>query len=1118
MHLGFDCLRAAVGLWVGWLVAGLILPGATARSAEPPAWQDYFSQQVAAYSDATDADLAEVTPENWPGLKSQWRGELRQMLGLPAAEHVATAEELKVTITDSLKLPGLRIDKLHYQTRPGLYVTSSLYIPDGQPPEAGWPAVLYVCGHSRAFDYGRLLGNKTGYHHHGLWFARHGLACLMIDTVQLGELHGEHHGTYKLGRWDWLSAGYTPAGVEAANAIRAVDLLCGLPDINASKIGVTGRSGGGIYSWLVTALDDRIRVAVPVAGITDLENHILDGCIEGHCDCMFFVNYFGWDYAKLAALAAPRPLLLANSDSDTIFPLDGVLRIHASLTALYKQLDASNKLGLVITPGPHKDTQELQVAAFRWLLKTLQDDADPVVDMPANKGVPPADLVVFEREIPKDQTVTSASGWFADLDADAGQNPRQSWRDVWLPKLIALGTLPAADFDAVAFEPVDDSQSDAKLSLLADDAGLGIRILKVAGTSTKPARVNLSAGNAIQWRGATALELSSQAAIADALKAAPGVTQYFVHWRGADWFAGPASVKARHHLVRRFYLLGQSPEGVALRDALTAIRWINRTDSSYALVGQGRQALLVRLIGLLAEDEDYQIGKPEMILASEVPSDPNLVTAIPGLLRVCRLEDLLAASDAFLQVTDTGPASGSPYLVDPASEPQQANGMRIVEVGQDRAQVWLRSTLWPLPNLGDLPTVKFEQPAQKNKRNIGPLLPTLGADGLQFAVPGTPGTGRVGYRKRSGGQWSYSDWVPLGQDSDFSNLIALNGLTPGTAYSLRTEVRAPGSQAASSVVTGSFTTLPATDSESGFRLAVGTCQAFGDRDGPHGFDVYRTIQRRNTDAFVMAGDVVYYDALARSTPLAYYHWQRTYSLPTLVEFHKHMPTFFLKDDHDTYVNDSWPGVQHAWTGDFSFSDGQRIFKQQTGLPSPGYRTVQVNRNLQVWLLEGRDYRSANNAPDGPEKSIWGQEQKEWLQRTLAASTAKFKVVVSPTPIVGPDRANKSDNHSNAVFAAEGVMARQMLADIPNTVVVCGDRHWQYHSLDPETGLHEFSVGPVSDRHAGGWKKDDFRPEIHQFMRVGGGYLEATLSPGPTATLTLRHLDVSGNELHTHIMQ
>jgi alkaline phosphatase D len=376
----------------------------------------------------------------------------------------------------------------------------------------------------------------------------------------------------------------------------------------------------------------------------------------------------------------------------------------------------------------------------------------------------------------------------------------------------------------------------------------------------------------------------------------------------------------------------------------------------------------------------------------------------------------------------------------------------------------------------------------------------------------------VGHRLLRGGSWEFSDWQEVTADTDFSSVVTLANLQPAAEYEVRTQVRGLGREESSSSLSGSFRTLPAADSLPTFRLAVGTCQAFSDRDGPHGFDLYRTLLERRTDAFVMAGDVVYYDALARSPELAYYHWQRTYSLPTLLEFHRRTPTFFLKDDHDTYVNDSWPGHPLPWTGSFSFEDGQRIFIQETGLPDPAYRTFPVGSDLQVWLMEGRDFRSPNNAPDGPQKSIWGQAQKDWLRNTFAASTANFRIVISPTPLVGPDRDNKSDNHANKVFATEGREIRQFLAAQPNTVSVCGDRHWQFHSIDPASGLHEFSVGPASDRHAGGWKQEDFRPEIHQYLRVGGGYLEIELAGTPDARkLTLRHLDTHGGEHHSYTL-
>src|SRR5438270_461206 len=122
-------------------------------------------------------------------------------------------------------LPGdAAIDNLHFQSRPGLYVTGNLY-----RPKAGGgkrPAVLYVCGHSgRGRD-----GNKTAFQDHGMWFARHGYVCLIVDTLQLGEVAGKHHGTYNLGRFWWQARGYTPAGVECWNGVRAIDYLVSRPD------------------------------------------------------------------------------------------------------------------------------------------------------------------------------------------------------------------------------------------------------------------------------------------------------------------------------------------------------------------------------------------------------------------------------------------------------------------------------------------------------------------------------------------------------------------------------------------------------------------------------------------------------------------------------------------------------------------------------------------------------------------------------------------------------------------------------------------------------------------------------------------------------------------------
>src|SRR5207247_2359404 len=101
---------------------------------------------------------------------------------------------------------------------------------------------------------------------------------------------------------------------------------------------------------------------------------------------------------------------------------------------------------------------------------------------------------------------------------------------------------------------------------------------------------------------------------------------------------------------------------------------------------------------------------------------------------------------------------------------------------------------------------------------------------------------------------------------------------------------------------------------------------------------------------------------------------------------------------------------------------------------------------------------------------------------------EFKVLISPTPIVGPDRANKRDNHSNAAFAHEGnELRRWFQKHMPARFFwINGDRHWQYHSVHPETGLHEFCTGAASDAHAGGSPGED--KKIHRFHRVRGGFL------------------------------
>ncbi len=346
--------------------------------------------------------------KDWDSQQEVYRQQLRDMLGL---DPLPEKTDLKATVTNVLTHPEFTVENLHFQSRPGLYCTANVYVPKNINGRV--PAVLYLCGHGAVKENGISYGNKTHYQHHGAWFARNGYVCMVLDSVQLGEIEGKHHGTHHLDMWWWNSRGFSAAGPEAWNCVRALDYLQSRADVDPDKLGVTGRSGGGAYSWWIAALDTRIKAACPVAGITDLQNHCVDGCVEGHCDCMYMVNSFRWDYSMVAALVAPRPLLICNTDKDSIFPLDGVVRLHGNVRRFYDHFGSPDKLGIAITEGGHVDTQELQMPVMRWFNKWLKNSNAPVNNF-AEKYFTVKELKVLAA-IPEDEITSRCYENFTTL-------------------------------------------------------------------------------------------------------------------------------------------------------------------------------------------------------------------------------------------------------------------------------------------------------------------------------------------------------------------------------------------------------------------------------------------------------------------------------------------------------------------------------------------------------------------------------------------------------------------------------------------------------------------------------------------------------------------------------
>jgi cephalosporin-C deacetylase-like acetyl esterase len=327
---------------------------------------------------------------DWERRRPELRRQALSMLGL---DPVPPRTPLGAKITGGFERPTYRVENLVFESMPGLYVTGNLYLPK-TPARGKTPAVLYVSGHAPSPQ-----GAKIAYQHHGIWFARNGYVALVLDTVEFGEISGIHHGTHDLGMWYWLSLGYTPAGVEVWNAIRALDYLESRPEVDRARIGMTGRSGGGAITWFTAGVDERVAAAAPVHGTWSVGPHVADDVVRENCDCIYFWNSCRLDLPVVAALIAPRPLEIVNASKDGAFPPAGYNKVFELLRPVYDWYGASDKLHAFEQPTGHSDLPVYRKAANEWLNRWLRQDSTPFDET----GIEPeeASLLTVLAETPR---------------------------------------------------------------------------------------------------------------------------------------------------------------------------------------------------------------------------------------------------------------------------------------------------------------------------------------------------------------------------------------------------------------------------------------------------------------------------------------------------------------------------------------------------------------------------------------------------------------------------------------------------------------------------------------------------------------------------------------------
>jgi pimeloyl-ACP methyl ester carboxylesterase len=315
-------------------------------------------------------------------LKTQ--GELRQKLlqmigGLPEVR-----TDLHPRVTGRIQMDGFTIEKLIFQSMPGVYVTALVYVPDDHSKKH--PAVLVPAGHA--------ADGKFHYQALSQRLARRGYVVISWDPIGQGErsqfwdvtkgksrynlICGEHA---MVGNLAYL-AGANLARWEIWDGIRAVDYLLTRPEVDSQRISITGTSGGGTQAALIAALDQRIKVVVPSCYITALpmriSNRIFADPDSDPEQDLFGMISNGVDHPGLLLLMYPRPVLVAAAVLD-FFPIEGTRKTVREVRTLYERFGHGDRIGLVEGYHGHQFSAENQEAALDFL--------DHFNQMPVQRGL-----------------------------------------------------------------------------------------------------------------------------------------------------------------------------------------------------------------------------------------------------------------------------------------------------------------------------------------------------------------------------------------------------------------------------------------------------------------------------------------------------------------------------------------------------------------------------------------------------------------------------------------------------------------------------------------------------------------------------------------------------------
>ena len=327
-----------------------------------------------------------LTEEHWLKRAGDLRRQIEVSAGLwPPLEK----SPLKARIFGKVSKGDYSIEKVFFESYPGFFVAGNLYRPLGK--KGPFPGILTPHGH---WAYGRLV-NQSLASMPGLAInlARQGHVVFAYDMLayndsrQVKDHRRPLDRSFSLWGIGWL-------GIQLWNSIRSVDFLQSLPDVDPGRIGCTGASGGGTQTFLLTAVDDRVKVSAPVNMIS---HYMQGGCIcENQANLRLDTNNM-----EIAALMAPRPLLMVSASGDWTRETPRVE--FPAVQSVYRLQGAGHKVQTMQAMADHNFNRESRESVYAWFGRWLlgESDASQFAERRFRLGSPSEVLVFFGRELPE---------------------------------------------------------------------------------------------------------------------------------------------------------------------------------------------------------------------------------------------------------------------------------------------------------------------------------------------------------------------------------------------------------------------------------------------------------------------------------------------------------------------------------------------------------------------------------------------------------------------------------------------------------------------------------------------------------------------------------------------